>query len=102
MSAPLDTVPVPLPPLPTVSVAVGRLVNAASSETFCTIVNVHVSEVPAHAPVHEPKEEIASDCAVKVTVVPGAYVCVQVEPHVSPDPDTGPPTDRARATVNVS
>src|SRR5258706_1788625 len=102
MLAPLDTVPLPLPDLLTVSVTVGRLLKGASSETSWTIVNVHVGDVPAHAPLQEPKEEIGSACTVRVTVVPGMYVRRHVEPQETPDPKTVPPPAPERVTVNVT
>ena len=76
------TVPEPVPDRLTVRVT-GSNENVAVTDLACVMVTVQVP-VPEQSPDHPVKPEPVAGVAVRVTLVPLANACEQVEPQLSP------------------
>jgi hypothetical protein len=78
----LETVPLPVPILATVSAAL--TVNVAVALRSALMTNVQVGEVPLQAPLQPVNVEPVAGVAVSVTVVPLARPTSQVVPQLMP------------------
>src|SRR5262245_43032400 len=65
----------------------GEVLNVAVTLVEAPMLSVHVDVVPEHAPAHPPNSLPVPGLAVSVTLVPGAYCCVQSAPQVIPGPE---------------
>jgi hypothetical protein len=104
----LVTVPLPLPPL--VTLKVHCFTKFAVTDSTELTFTVHWLPASESHPLHEPTRESDAGVAVRITVVPSSYVCVQSEGQLIPAgelvteplPLPAGVTDRSHSFTNVA